>query len=373
MAKVVFELTNGVDGEVELRDNFFMDYWKMIFRRNLKLCNVRKDKSVYHMHKRVLNVAELHDLKWEETRELRRPWVEQINAGIDRLIECGYHWSKGYMTEDSKWEDCNRIHRGFTTYHQTEATDHWDLDRWQLGYIKHTMQNIHANGYWITRQTDPNIADIIRLEPGEFKSSNYLHTEVGSALSDINAYTHRIEDYCLVSPRVHDIYDGYLTSIGRDKKVQATWLPVLDWNSKGVDGSTDSIKTDWNFGELRKLDYSIYDSSPEWNVYDLKNILGKDYEKAYVDYDDPMNWDVTNTCNTTKGGFEIKPHMSYLTNTIIKPWAAEYGVEPDDHIVAPISVGRISQRWIDNYCFHASEEEVDAYQNVTIEKVDLID
>ena len=37
MSKLVFELSDGVDGEIQLRDNAFMDFWKMVFIRNNKL------------------------------------------------------------------------------------------------------------------------------------------------------------------------------------------------------------------------------------------------------------------------------------------------------------------------------------------------
>ena len=125
----------------------------------------------------------------------------------------------------------------------------------------------------------------------------------------------------------------------------------LDWNSKGKDQVTDDIVCDWDFAGLLKVDSDICSSDPKYNVYDLKNILGKDYEKAYKDYDNPANWDVTNTYNTTKGGFEIRPWQSYTTNWIIRPWVQTYGLPTDDRHIAPITLGHISEAWMEEHFF----------------------
>ena len=48
MSKIVFELQSGIDGEVQLRDGLFMDFWKFAFTRNKLFLPTDADKSEYH-------------------------------------------------------------------------------------------------------------------------------------------------------------------------------------------------------------------------------------------------------------------------------------------------------------------------------------
>ena len=56
--------------------------------------------------------------------------------------------------------------------------------------------------------------------------------------------------------------------------------PNLDWNAKLEDGVTDSMHLDWNFESALNQAFAHVVSGIKQgcNVWDLKNILGKDYE-----------------------------------------------------------------------------------------------
>ena len=117
----------------------------------------------------------------------------------------------------------------------------------------------------------------------------------------------------------------------------------------------------------------IYSSDPQYNVYDLKNILGKSYETAWLNYDNPLNWDVTNTFNTTKGGFEIKPYQSEWTRNFIRPWAHEFDMPVEDHIIAPISIGTIDVEWLHQHCYTDNINDLESMNQTSIVKVDLVE
>ena len=113
---------------------------------------------------------------------------------------------------------------------------------------------------------------------------------------------------------------------------------------KSQDAVTDLCKVDYNMEDLSN-DYGSLD--PQYNVYDLKCITGKDYYRAWIDYDDPSEWDVVNNNHTTKGGFEIAPWTSHLYHTYIVPWVKRYNMPHEDKYVAPVPIGTADKSTID--------------------------
>ena len=168
-------------------------------------------------------------------------------------------------------------------------------------------------------------------------------------LHEINAYIHKIEDKCLFNPRKKQLAQFHHTH----HNCQAALRPIMDWDAKLADGITDSTTMDWNFETALNQAFDSVQPAidQECNVFDLKNILGKDYQTCYRDYDNPINLDITNTVGTTKGGFEINDSYNSLHNTILKPWLDSY--EFDNHIAMyyPLPIGRLDKKFIeDHYC-----------------------
>ncbi len=367
MSKVVFKLSNGVDGEIQLRDNDFMEFWKFVFKRNNKLVGPRRDKKpnssfikfpkddIFQLHKQQL---------WNNNYEDRKQHVERVNTAIDNLVQLGLKWTRGKANIDSHNNDCNRIHRGFTTFMQSRITDDLKLSRDQLIKIKHELVNFNHSSaiYYLNHVVDDFVLADFNTDAFE------LWLKAIPDLHEINAYIHKIEDQCIASDRFYAISKQHLDSLN---KAAGRW-PNLDWNSKGADGCTDSVRIDFNFADIRTMDMDIYSSDPKYNVYDLKNILGKSYETAWLNYDDPLNWDVTNTFNTTKGGFEIKPYQSQWINDFIKPWAQQHHVPDMDQIISPISIGTIDPRWSQQHCYVDNLEDFDTLE-LSIDQVDLIE
>ena len=367
MSKVLFELSNGVDGEITLRDNDFMEFWKFVFKRNNKLLGPRQDKitSSSFVDVDTTESQKYIHMSWEDNKAIRKDYVELVNDAIDKIIDLGLDWTCGKASVNSHNQDCNRIHRGFTTYMLSRTTDDLGLSKDQMIQLKHGMHNLnHTDAIYLLNHivNDFVFADFNSLEFELYQQAiPYLHT--------VNAYIHKIEDTSIASDRSYLIASYHLQNQNR----HAGWWPNLDWNSKGADGCTDTTRIDFNFADVRTQDISIYSSDPQYNVYDLKNILGKSYETAWLNYDNPLNWDVTNTFNTTKGGFEIKPYQSEWTRNFIRPWAHEFDMPVEDHIIAPISIGTIDVKWLHQHCYTDNINDLESMNQTSIVKVDLVE
>ena len=352
MARLLISLADGADGEIELLDNPFIDFWKMVFQRNIKRHAIR---TSYHSITEFVGgvyapwTMRTEDYQTDEVLEFKQQRVNRINRAVDGLLEEGVVWTRGKANMHIDNEVCNRLHRGFTTLIFTHLwTDHIPMTSEQVWRFKKRCINMNAHNCWpaqfyevegfeMPENHRPDLNDTEKVERA------YAH------LHEINACVHDIEDVCLYNKRkltlVEDFYKHY--------DVQMALEPKLDWNAKQADGTTDSCKLDWNFDSaLGEAFQSIVPGIDQGcNVWDLKNILGKDYEKCYEDNDNPLNIDITNTVGTTKGGFQINGAIHSRYNNILKPWLKNRGcmVEPERFqrmMYYPIPVGKIDERFI---------------------------
>ena len=358
MAQIVFNTVSGVDGVITLRDNVFMDFWRMAFKMNKRRVPIRfNENSIKSVVPHVSNDEIL-------SAPVNSSWVDTVNSNINSLINSGYAWTRGELSYNCTNVDLNRIHRGFTTYMLTHTHDTLAISPEDLVRLKWIMPNLNSHHYsqFMLRAYDASYVN-------KDEESGYLERFFSTAvphLEAINAYVHRIESD-MFKPRMASWNNAYISSLPAN--IDRVETPCLEWSLKGEDGCSDAVKTDWNFGEFRSMDMDIYSSDPQYNVYDLKNILGKDYETAYWDGDDPLEWDVSNTFNTTKGSCEIKPWQHHLTNTAIKPWLRSYGAPDADHICSPIAIGWIDPAWIAEFCYSMGGGDRD----MRITEADLIE
>lgn len=359
MAQIVFNTVAGIDGTIQLRDNPFMDFWRMAFKMNKRRVPIRFNENS------IKSITRMNPDTWARDPEKKSEYVNRVNSAINSLINNGYAWTRGTLPLHPLSRDLNNIHRGFTTYMLTHSHDTLGISRENLIRLKWILPNLNSHHYtqFMLRAWDSNWRSIDEI-PGyhdRFYELALPHLEA------INAYVHRIESYHRYSTTQADWNNAYIS--GLPANIDAVECPCIEWSLKGEDGCSDAVKTDWNFGEFRSLDMSIYDSGPEYNVYDLKNILGKDYETALWDSDDPLEWDISNTFNTTKGSLEIRPWQHLLTHNTIKPWLRARGCPDGDFICAPISIGSISQAWIREFCY----VERGNHRDMRITEADLIE
>ena len=361
MSKVVFRLQNGTDGEVILRDCAFTDWWKHVFRLNSKR-GIRPERRRYYARSndqdQILALKRTHipDFVAEEERA-----VQLISSGISEITALDMPWSRSMPRMGMDYAQLNDIHRGFTTLSLTICTDRVDLSHDTKCDMINKMYNFHIpHGREFLLQYSNNNS------PWEFPLDN-LH-EVRSSfmhsIHKINSGVHNIEDRVRVSQREIDIHASVYPGNTQ------VCMPLLDWNSKDPgDDRTDIYKVDYNLADVA---YWCHDDDPQWNVYDLKNILGKDYLTAYYNYDDPGEWDVCNHYKTTKGGFDILPYMHSVVHNTLIPWMHSLGYPAWPDVVSPIPIGRVDEAWITEFCCTGPNAERSVQGNWIVE-VDLIE
>jgi len=337
LKRVVFSLANGVDGEITLADNLFTEFWSMVFQRHVSSLPIRTSSTnpdfVEGVRFKRIGVLESDHYQQPHIAEIRQQLVEQVNGHILELQQLGIDWQAGVLPAMPDFADLNRVHRAFTTLiftHVSTSRVEMTTDQLQAHKLKYFNMNVN-NGwpYWFPEYDLAGVPEPVTGEVGR-QAEQVLHL--------INSGVHEIENRVIYNPRRQIHNQAVVEQLPAD--VQDVIGPKLDWAAKLADGCTDSQKLDWNY-ESAYTDAVFSTHDWDLNVYDLKNILGKDYHTCYLDHDDPYNFDITNTVGTTKGGFEILPGYELYHKNILRPWMREWGFDPRDSITRPIPIGRI--------------------------------
>ena len=98
MARLLISLADGADGEIELLDNPFIDFWKMVFQRNIKRHALR---TSYHPETEFVGgvyapwTMRTEDYETDEVLEFKQQRVNRINRAVDGLLEEGVVWTRG--------------------------------------------------------------------------------------------------------------------------------------------------------------------------------------------------------------------------------------------------------------------------------------
>ena len=357
MTRVIFELASGRDGAIQLRDCEFTERWKSVFKQNKPL-GIRSDALVYARRgdvERKLRFAYSNKMKTEVNA------IRSILSGIEAVRNLPLPWTRELPTYGMDWSSTNDIHRGFTTLTQTHCADRIELthDEKEALMIEQYNFSKYPGGAGAEKLFQYVKSDIIPTYPSD---ATYSRIDFMREICKINCGVHDIEDRVRVSRRRMEIE----STVFPEHEVCA--IPKLDWQSKGSDGRSDEINIAMQLGDCATRSV---DNNPYWNVYDLKNILGKDYLTAYYNYDDPGEWDICNHFQTTKGGFEIKPHMNDLVNQVLVPWVRdEWGYKPARaELISPIQIGHIDEQELISIC---TAKSGGATRNAIV-KVDLVE
>lgn len=330
--RILFSLANGQDGEIELADGIWIDFWCMVFKRNHQLFEIR-GKKIKQPRGHMYSATAEWQQDPQESKQLKAEYREVINQCIDRILELGGDWQVGYMPEDPDWSDTNRIHRGFTTLNLTRhVTSDLGLTPEQIVLFKTQRYNTNLT------HTYPHFFRSLGFQVPDKPThiSPEAHEEIGDCCHTINAYVHHIENRCFDQDRLIEHNNFILEESGK----QSVFCGSLDWDAKAEDGVTDSERLDFNYAStFNQAISSSWDKN--LNVYDLKNILGKDPYTCWLNYDNPVNVDIVPTVGTTKGGFTINPYTRQFHTQVIKPWLRECGHPMSDGLHCSPAIGRI--------------------------------
>ena len=252
-------------------------------------------------------VNPLNNLTQEKALDLLNSGIEDVNNVIEGT-------KFPYKTfPDMPWSHVNRIHRAFTTASSTRSTWFHTLSDTQLRELKKISYTDKSMFMKTNAPKDFEINDIAKFE---------------EAAERINQGVHRFETF-LHSRRAKSAED----IIGRTDYIE------LDWNNENLQFQRDYFYGNRiNYDDLKA---SYPDNYDEIDVFIGKMIEGKDYEFAFCEYDDGLEFDITNldwVCGDLRLHYNKKVNKFY-TDTQYKTWIDDIGLPDEMHL--PVPLGKI--------------------------------
>ena len=245
--------------------------------------------------------------------------VDEINQAIQDANTCidGKEFPY-YAYLGMPWEQTNLIHRCFTT-----------------GYITRTNWKHNLTG-----------AELIEFKKIKYSDPHYIKNYIkikDFTIIDFDGLVNAIER---INKWIH-VYEGVVKS-RRGEKLFQNHLNlsslVLDWDSYTPSGEHTFYFSDRvSYEELKQSFIGNYE---EQNVVLGVSILGKDYETAFCDYDNPLEYDITNLDNIN-GSITIINNKStkdvYKESKFID-WIKDYNIEREMYL--PVPIGKV----VENSC-----------------------
>lgn len=247
--------------------------------------------------------------------------VNSLNSSIDEATSLVKGAEFPYRAfPGMSWEQTNLIHRCFTTSASTSTN-------WQHGFTPEQLFN-----YKKTQYDQPHIIkDIITNK--QFEVSDY--NRFLDVIHEINMWVHRYESF-YVSERI--------TKLAEEVSGTGEYLE-LDWdNFNNIHEQQNTVVERVSYEQLKQ---SFPDNYSDMDVFLGKYIKGKDYEFAYCEYDNLLEFDITNV-DGINGGLrvhyndifkKIYSDSSYLTHL------KSLGLEEEMYL--PVPVGKIVESTCD--------------------------
>lgn len=247
--------------------------------------------------------------------------VDEINEAVERLnnslgnVKFPY---QAYM--NMPWEQTNYIHRAFTTGMSSYHTFVHNLAKADLiEYQKFKYNEPHKLKF---------ISEPVFKTPVEEGLLNYVEV-----MNTINKYVHHFEDVRF-SANAHKMLNHFFKFLNHPEEIQMNWDV---YNTKtGV--KSLFIKHNPTYQEVMQ---SAKTNLDEYDVYFVKSILGKDYETCFVNFDNPLEYDIQNIQDIT-GGVRIllDGAQKYLfKDSPFTQWADSYNIRREHYL--PIPLGKI--------------------------------
>ena len=242
------------------------------------------------------------------------------------------------------WKHTNLLHRCFTVAIST-------LTNWQHFLPKDTLAQFKIDSY-----EEKNIRFSKLLTPEYSVRENKLNDFV-DAVERINKYIHCYESF-QQSDRAANLI--------RSTNFNNNYLQ-LEWDTYTKSGRHNYFYS--NRISEKELRQSIPDNYYDYDVFLGKSISGKDYEFCYTDYDNPLEFDITNLDNINGslkiyfGGIKEVYQKSQFTD-----WCDGYGLEK--HLYLPIPIGKVTKNTLpitDEHTTNHSDSEVWSDQSPKLE------
>ena len=247
--------------------------------------------------------------------------VEKINEGIllvDSSIIGSKFPYKAYF--GMPFSQTNLLHRCFTTGLSSRVCFKHNLPITDMLYVKKHFKSLN-NQCW--KDTKVNREFFITDEK-TFDEGLYI----------VNEFVHKYESI-------------YRSSRTLDNKIYNPYYTFLQWDYYDDDFSLNKDLHSNCFETNHKVNNSDIKSSIgkdvfEYDVFIGRSIIGKDYPTAYFNYDDLLEWDITNF-NSLDSSLHIHSDKEDLKKIYTdSPFATELqktGLEP--YMYLPIPLGKI--------------------------------
>jgi hypothetical protein len=262
-----------------------------------------------------------HEMLKDRTIDVEQKAVYEINNAIEdlnKIITTEPFPYKAFV--DMPWQQTNLIHRAFTTgissYHTfTHNLAYQDLLNFQVYKYddKDKIKSLSDKVFNVPR--DEGLQEYVRV------------------MNVINKYVHHFEDIRysnnanLVLKELREVTDT-------PDEIQ------INWDSYD---RVSGVKSIWlrhipTYDEILK---SARVDLDEYDVYAVKSILGKDYETAFSNYDNPLEYDIQNIQDIT-GGLRIilnGAQKKLYKDSHFTRFCDSYGL--DKRLYLPIPIGKI--------------------------------
>ena len=263
-----------------------------------------------------------HEMKRGRILSIEENAVDEINTAIEELNKVITTTPFPYQAfVDMPWQQTNLIHRAFTTgissYHTfTHNLAYQDLANFQIHKYddKEQIKTLSDKVFNVPR--DEGLQEYVRV------------------MNVINKYVHHFED-----TRYSHNANLVLNEL-KDKKIKTPDEIQIAWDTFNP---VSGVKNIWlrhtpTHNEILK---SAKIDLDEYDVYIVKSILGKDYETAYANYDNPLEYDIQNVQDIT-GGLRILVdgvQKSLYKDSHFTRFCDSYGL--DKRLYLPIPIGKI--------------------------------
>lgn len=299
---------NGAEVKVELLNTPVVELWKEKFSKNHS--NLTRIVS----NTKVQNIENPRDKfgGGDQLLKYQQEAVDKINVAISNVNKSitGKEFPY-YAYVGMPWAETNRIHRAFTTGRVSEQNWHHYMTAHQLLNYKKTAY-INKSFNFINMPRDFKVLD---------------HSLFATSLEIINHWVHAYEG-TNISKRAVDLntlVDG---------------VPELEFNMNNTLETGEKVSVDYGRVDYERLKSSFPDNYHDYDAIIGIEITGKCYETCYFNYDDPLEYDITNLDNID-GSFNLRAAKTnfYTDSDFIKDIKGYSGLE--DEMILPVPIGKI--------------------------------
>ena len=290
---------------------------------------------------------------------LEEEYVNSINAAIDRFneITTGERWPYRAWI-DMPWSQTNLIHRCFTVAMgnrlPVDGQDPTDPETTWTGILRHNLTNKQLQEYKLLCYDDKGMIGRI-TEPTffyKYKDQSLIH----ELLERINHGVHMYENI-RYSHASAGMFDYEIPAFLKENGFNQDWgMEVnLMWDVYTESGE----KTFFEVEALSSSDVerSIPSNWMDYDVFAIKSITGKDYETAFQNYDNPLEYDIQNAQDIT-GGLRIFPQQAHKVlygESSFGTYLRNYGLTYKQY--APIPLGKVTKSTFDLCSIRPSKTE----------------